>query len=531
MNSNVFEHDATPTWSGFLYQGRIAVYLAVKKLCELQARDEIGKVPDYKIEMEKCEDVAIVKETKGTSEYLSIHQMKNKAGTALSDYKDALVQLMLEKGFYGGNPEAWLHVSTDISGANAQSVATRISSWKDECKKCYDELKALQTGFGGTKGDVEKVLSATTSMGKVIGINRAEYQKMIKYQKKCCEAVLDKFQKNQSVDPGEINEIKDILKNFIDYLEKELYIQQINEKVALYDYDGGNLYCPGPESYDKILKLVKDYKQSTITDEQCEHLTDRLINFCEKKILMRHNQAQQRQQTASVERIGLQEFLNLMDTYVEAGEKEANILALRRLYNDQIMQFCETCVGANGGCLKQECNLKNVEYHYASTLDADEFVKHCYHLNPECFYGIVQRECIGKLFNGDGMNETYLRVLQEVSRDHFTDLGDKIHLKVKNDQKTAYVTSISSKNPESVVKNIKRTMKNEGTSELIELIFQADQLVTAELDAPDPWDHNYFVIGPQRVTGVPGGNRKNSIIAPKYPELVKAEDIIQKYKP
>lgn len=29
---NVFMHDAVPTWSGFLYQGRIAVYLAIKKI-------------------------------------------------------------------------------------------------------------------------------------------------------------------------------------------------------------------------------------------------------------------------------------------------------------------------------------------------------------------------------------------------------------------------------------------------------------------------------------------------------------------
>lgn len=28
---NIFMHDAVPTWSGFLYQGRIAAYLAVKK--------------------------------------------------------------------------------------------------------------------------------------------------------------------------------------------------------------------------------------------------------------------------------------------------------------------------------------------------------------------------------------------------------------------------------------------------------------------------------------------------------------------
>ena len=33
---NIFMHDAVPTWSGFLYQGRIAVYLAVRRINELR---------------------------------------------------------------------------------------------------------------------------------------------------------------------------------------------------------------------------------------------------------------------------------------------------------------------------------------------------------------------------------------------------------------------------------------------------------------------------------------------------------------
>ena len=33
---NIFMHDAVPTWSGFLYQGRIPVYLAVRKINELR---------------------------------------------------------------------------------------------------------------------------------------------------------------------------------------------------------------------------------------------------------------------------------------------------------------------------------------------------------------------------------------------------------------------------------------------------------------------------------------------------------------
>ena len=62
--NNTFEHDATPTWSGFIYQGEIAVYLAVKKICELknQGTDIEAIGSEYKLEVEKCEDISIIHE-------------------------------------------------------------------------------------------------------------------------------------------------------------------------------------------------------------------------------------------------------------------------------------------------------------------------------------------------------------------------------------------------------------------------------------------------------------------------------------
>lgn len=70
---NVFEHDAIPTWSGFIYQGRIAVYLAIKKIIELRDGNKISEIDKYAIEMEKCEDIAIVyKGENEKREYISI---------------------------------------------------------------------------------------------------------------------------------------------------------------------------------------------------------------------------------------------------------------------------------------------------------------------------------------------------------------------------------------------------------------------------------------------------------------------------
>ena len=55
---NIFMHDAVPTWSGFLYQGRIAVYLAVRKINELREAGNESEIKKYALEMEKSEDIA-----------------------------------------------------------------------------------------------------------------------------------------------------------------------------------------------------------------------------------------------------------------------------------------------------------------------------------------------------------------------------------------------------------------------------------------------------------------------------------------
>ena len=92
---NIFMHDAVPTWSGFLYQGRIAVYLAVRKINELREAGNESEIKKYALEMEKCEDIAVVYMDGNNKKYHSIHQVKNEKGCKLTSYKDPLIQLML----------------------------------------------------------------------------------------------------------------------------------------------------------------------------------------------------------------------------------------------------------------------------------------------------------------------------------------------------------------------------------------------------------------------------------------------------
>ena len=191
----IFEHDATPTWSGFIYQGLVAVYLAVKQICELMSgpnnldKQSIGL--SYQLEIENCEDVAIISIDGNEKNYLSIHQVKNRKEKKISDYRNTLVQLMLEKGFLKkqnfGTPEAYLHTSSEIK-ENEYEIDELLTDWKNTILGYYDKIALfLETEYeGNDRTDFQQEIKEKI-LKEPIGLNRAKYKELLDDIKKCTE--------------------------------------------------------------------------------------------------------------------------------------------------------------------------------------------------------------------------------------------------------------------------------------------------------------------------------------------------------
>jgi len=90
-------HSAIPSWSGYIYQGKIAFYEVLRVIKKKLQEDVTYDFSNYALEVEWQEDFAI----KVGNSYKSIHQVKAYAeGTSPTQYNDALVGLYdkLEKG-------------------------------------------------------------------------------------------------------------------------------------------------------------------------------------------------------------------------------------------------------------------------------------------------------------------------------------------------------------------------------------------------------------------------------------------------
>ncbi|AXP79762.1 hypothetical protein CJ739_665 [Mariniflexile rhizosphaerae] len=83
-----FLHDATPTWNGFNYQGKIALLVVLDKLIELKKNGD--SIDEFHLELEWLEDFSIKK----NNDYISIHQVKNYGDNNLNSYDEALLSLL-----------------------------------------------------------------------------------------------------------------------------------------------------------------------------------------------------------------------------------------------------------------------------------------------------------------------------------------------------------------------------------------------------------------------------------------------------
>lgn len=515
---NIFMHDASSTWSGFLYQGQIAVYLALKKICELNASGKKSEIEKYSIEMEKSEDIAVYYEDQTGKQCLSIHQVKNQGDRSLSKYKDPLIQLMLEKGFWKknnyGNPEAYLHISRKIVLKDENSFIEKIEEWESSIIEFYNNLCNWKKELDQCKKEdaiLEKLKECVSK--NLIGIKRKEYTNLLKDLKELCE----KKEKAQ---------VKLKLEELLAFLKTQFCVSDISKEVQLYRYEDGENYCCGTDIFPKIVEYVKKYKgnEETLCKEQYEYIADRILRFVQSKILERHKLIQENKN--AVESIPLSEFKILLDKGMEKYDEEANILALIRIYDERMEEYCNICQEDNN-CLG-DCKLQDPEYR-RNTLGKAEFIKFCYNINPECTKKIEDRICLGELLTKDGMLESVFESVKNIPEKFFLKKDDKTHFEVMNQEKAAFITAISSRYPSRVVDNIVKAM--ETNQELIETIFDADQLVTTRLTEPSSiWDNSCVKIRLSDLLDEAIDDtelEEHSIYVAKKPQLITSEQLIE----
>ncbi|WDV06149.1 ABC-three component system protein [Lysinibacillus irui] len=124
------EFDATHSWNGFCYQGKVAIIAVIDYIINSIKDTEL--INQYSLEFEYLEDFSIKKDGK----YIQIHQVKSYGIESLSEYKDA-IWLLLGKSVYEDYEtieKAYLHAAESIDSkkgiiTNNSTLRTVLTSY------------------------------------------------------------------------------------------------------------------------------------------------------------------------------------------------------------------------------------------------------------------------------------------------------------------------------------------------------------------------------------------------------------------
>lgn len=130
-------HSAVPSWSGYDFQGQVAIYTS---LCFLNSLDlTTADVSQYFLEIEHLEDFSIKK----NDSYLSIHQVKSYQTTYhFSSYKEAVLELLGKCAKYGGIIKANLHTTCLIEEPTRELLYNLLKDYNPNTK--VDKLNSYK---------------------------------------------------------------------------------------------------------------------------------------------------------------------------------------------------------------------------------------------------------------------------------------------------------------------------------------------------------------------------------------------------
>lgn len=131
--------DATPSWSGYNHQGKVALYLVLRTLNKCYQNGLTAT--NYVLEIESLEDIAILN---GTT-YESLHQVKAYKTQTLSSYQDAIWVLLNKSAKYSPTEAVYLHTVKDITKPTKEKVrqlgaSDNVQPIRDAVMKDFDRL-------------------------------------------------------------------------------------------------------------------------------------------------------------------------------------------------------------------------------------------------------------------------------------------------------------------------------------------------------------------------------------------------------
>lgn len=370
--------DATNSWSGYNYQGKIALFVVLKKINELISMGKMDEIEKYSVELEWLEDFSILHKGDDGVQYKTIHQVKAKDKHNITDYEDALVKLYYKIVNYKTIEYAYLHVCKSINYIEDE--------WNDNVKglvlNCR-QIKALQ----------DRIISYKSSPMKKEEVEKIYTPRRKSDINKLVKEYNEKYFANKKITISNVDEILDkILSDLqlqIEMSQKDVKDEDIR-KIELYSYPSGDVYCKLDEINDLIKAEIVNYWRNTRAEEWkcadqgfCEMIFLCLQGLIDKHITQRHIQYSR----ITERRIGFELITEVLDS--DDSVKRCEEYYLYNIKNKLLMmcgEYHEYCMDEWDSDEEREVFCKKCEvsafYEYISKMSEDKIRDLIHTINP-----------------------------------------------------------------------------------------------------------------------------------------------------
>lgn len=240
-------HSAIPSWSGYNYQGKVAIYSVLDTINAKIGTD----LSRYSLELEWYEDFAI----KVDGLYLSIHQVKSYKRTGLSEYKDAIWNL-LGKAIDENIQEVYLHTSESILKKNEirEKLKTLTPPEKKKNEKAYTPFYYYELVMDN--GNYNKAFKYFFKYKYIIEGKEVDFCEISKIDNQIKLQIIE-YYKLQNIPISEV-QVKRAFLNILNCLNEHITLRHRKEQASATEMDSIEINF---DVFDGILKT--DYEESS----------------------------------------------------------------------------------------------------------------------------------------------------------------------------------------------------------------------------------------------------------------------------
>ncbi|WP_085683052.1 MULTISPECIES: ABC-three component system protein [unclassified Pseudomonas] len=287
--------DASPSWSGFNYQGKVALYYALV-LINKETTD--ADLSAYSLMLESTEDFEIKKNDKS----VSIHQVKAYNKSTFEKYSNALIEITLE--LYK-QPTVYGFVHTWKAINNRPSFTTLTDSIKNDltliCNEYKDSTDKVDTTIGKAASDSKKITKTSAILRYAFPTKSADDLYTI---------------------------LMEVLTGKNDALSR----------VESYEYDDKKKYCDLDDINKKIknqITLAFQARKKIITDDHLDKTFHHYLGMIDRHIIGRHKTIADAKKIS----ISINTLILVLETDLEDISKDYLSSKFKERFSYQIDQY------------------------------------------------------------------------------------------------------------------------------------------------------------------------------------------------